>query len=146
MRCVLVFGAVCAVLVGFGFDRGASARADTPPDRATCIKLALEKDKLEKGGVDTYLAMKPQKVLSSHGRTVVDQVRHYITLRETVLFRCPRNVLNATAAPIDERRLIKPPLPVQGPKRAVRVRPRQRLLVPLPVQRQSSFKFPSSQG
>ena len=146
MRCVLVLGVVWAVLMSSWLDRPASARAETLPDRATCTKLALEKNKLEKRGVGAFLAMKPQKVLSSHGRSVVDQVRHYITLREAVLFRCPRNVLNATAAPVDQRRLAKPPLPVKGPKRAVRIRPRRPLLVPLPVQRQSSFKFPSSQG
>jgi hypothetical protein len=146
MRCLLILGVVWAVSMSFGLDRPASARAEPRLERAACVKLALEKKKLEKGGVEAYLAMKPQKVLSSRGRPVVAQVRHYITIREKVLFRCPRNVLNATAAPIKRRHQVKPPLPIKGPKRAVRHRPRQRLLVPLPVKRQSSFKFPTSQG
>ena len=148
MRCALILGGFLAVLTSSGLDHSASARAEPRLERATCAKLALEKKKLEKGGVESYLAMKPQKVLSSRGRPVVDQVRHYISLREKVLFRCPRNVLNATAAPIGQRQQVKPPLPVKGPKRAVRLRPRprQRLLVPLPVKRRSSIKFPTSQG
>lgn len=146
MRCALVFGVVWAVLTSFGLDRPASARAEPRLDRAICTKLTLEKKKLEKAGIEAYLAMKPQKVLSARGRPVVDQVRHYISLREKVLFRCPLNVLNATAAPIGQRQRVKPPLPVKGPKRAVRLRPRQRLLVPLPVKRQSSIKFPPSQS
>ena len=60
MRCAVILGVFCAVLATFGLDRPASARAEPKPDRAACAKLALEKTKLEKSGVEAYLAMKPQ--------------------------------------------------------------------------------------
>lgn len=146
MRLVMFFCAVWAGLAGFALDRAAEARAEPLLGRAACVKLAREKKSLENGGVSAYLQMAPESVLSAHGRSAVEQVRQYIGLREKVLFRCPRNVLNATAAPFERRAKLQPPLPVKGPKRAVRLRKRDRSLVPLPVQRRSSFRFPTSQS
>ena len=142
MRLVLIVGVVWAVLSGLGlgngFDHAASARGETPLGRDACTKLALERKSLEKGGIRKYLAMQPQNVVSTYGLAVVERVRHYISLSEKVLFQCPLNVLNATAAPLASRSGMVPPLPVKGPRRRARVGVRvraPRLLVPLPVKR-----------
>lgn len=145
MRLVLIFGLLGATLSGaaIGLSDSSMARTSNTLGRATCTKLALETKALERGGVEKFLKMKPQNVVADHGRPVVERVRHYISLKEQVLFRCPLNVLNATAAPIADRAGIAPPLPVKGPRRRARVRSRSprggtpRLLVPLPVKRSS---------
>lgn len=146
MRLVTIFSFVCVCIAGFSQDKAAEARAEPLLGRAVCVKLALEKKGLEDTGIDAYLKQAPTAVLASQGQATVEKVRQYIGLREKVLFRCPRNVLNAAAAPIEQRAKMKPPLPAKGPKRAVRLRQPKRLVVPLPVQRRSSFRLPTSQG
>ena len=139
MRVILSIGVVWAVLAGFGLGPGldgkAAARDDGPLPRAACVKLALEKKALDKGGVRKYLAMAPQKVATEFGKPVVERVRHYIALSEKVLFKCPRHILNANVGALAGR-AVMPPLPVKGPHRA-RVRRPKRPVVPLPVKRRS---------
>ena len=67
------------------------------------------------------------------GERGVKAMRDYIEIREKVLFRCPPNVLNATAAPLEERMLTKPPLPGKGPVQSRPAVDRRSSPVPLPT-------------
>ena len=140
MRVGLGVGVMWAVLagigVGLGFSGAAAARSDSPLPRAACGKLVQEKKALDRGDVRKYLAMAPQIVATEFGKPVVERVRHYIALSEKVLFQCPRHVLNANIGATGRGAQVMPPLPVKGPAQA-RVRRPNRLLVPLPVKRQS---------
>ncbi|MGI9477683.1 MAG: hypothetical protein ACR2PI_13355 [Hyphomicrobiaceae bacterium] len=137
MRAVLIIGTLCAWFAGAELVVGqdAAARSEEKPGRAECRKLALEKRALDKAGMANYLAKSPESVAAQRGRSFVDSVRHYISLSETVLFKCPRYVLNANVGRSKDASAI-PPLPVKGPYKA-RARKPRRLLVPLPVKRQS---------
>ena len=138
MRAVLIVGTLCALFVGSGPGVGqvAAARSAEKPGPAECKKLALEKQALDKAGMRAYLEKSPESVAAERGRSFVDRVRHYIALSETVLFKCPRYVLNANVGRSNKRSAAIPPLPVKGPFKARDRRPR-RPLVPLPVKRQS---------
>lgn len=116
-------GLCLAVLVGGG---GAVAQE---PGREACAELARSLKDLEAQGLRDYLGRDP----ASLDGGVHERMRAYIALREMVLFRCPPNVLNATAAPLSERLAQVPPLPGKGPKLIVRQAPKR--LVPLPVRR-----------
>ncbi|MFY0614017.1 MAG: hypothetical protein JXQ99_20990 [Hyphomicrobiaceae bacterium] len=138
MRAVVFVGSLYVLLAGsgFGVEQGAAARNDTKPGRAECKKLALEKRALDKAGMRSYLEKSPESVAAERGRPFVEQMQHYIALSETVLFKCPRHVLNANVGRLNQRSAAIPPLPVKGPFRA-RIRKPRRSLVPLPVKRQS---------
>lgn len=123
-------------------------------DHAACRQLALERNRLENEGVKQHLALKPSDVLARFGRSGVTRVETYIKLSEQVLFKCPPNILNATAAPIEHREQFLPPTPMKGPKRVRR--PVRAPIVPLPVKAPFAAKkpgasqrpgiFPASQG
>ena len=101
--------------------------------RVECVRLVRLKRAQEAGGMRDMLAREPDQLAQERGPAFLQKVREYIGLREAVLFRCPPNVLNATAAPLDERLKAEPPLPGKGPKLT---RPAvQRRTVPLPVPR-----------
>ena len=137
MRAVMIIGTLCTWFLGAELVGGqaAAARSEAKPGRVECKKLALEKRELDKAGMAAYLAKSPESVAAERGRSFVDRVRHYITLTETVLFKCPRYVLNANIGRSKTSSAI-PPLPVKGPFKA-RARKPRRPLVPLPVKRQS---------
>ena len=136
-----------ALVVALVFLLGGAvtARSQTLLDRDTCVKFAMQKKTLEDAGVRDLLQQAPADVAARQGPQVVESVKRYIALSEKVLFQCPVHVLNATAAPLEERERYLPPLPRKGPKRNAGQLLRGPL-IPLPVQRQQSGWTPNSQG
>jgi hypothetical protein len=104
-------------------------------ERDECARLARQKRAVEAGGMRDLLARSPGEVAREGGPATLQKMRDYIELREAVLFRCPPNVLNATAAPLDERLKAAPVLPGKGPRRARPAVERRSQPVPLPTQR-----------
>lgn len=125
----------CAFLACFALVGTAAAHSDALLERTVCVKLALEQKAMEADGIQALLALPPADIVAQRGRSIAQKVRGYIDLREKVLFQCPLHVLNATAAPLEEREKYMPPLPLKGPRRA-RVELPRMPLVPLPVPRQ----------
>ena len=91
--------------------------------RAQCVKMALKKTKLQKGGVRNILAMQPSAVRQQLGNPGIERVRSYIALREKVLFHCPADVLNLTATSLRQKQKFIPPLPQKRPRRIGRASP-----------------------
>jgi len=135
---------VIGLTLGLGLNQAASARGETIPPRQDCAKLSLEKKSLEARGVRQFLKLPPAVVQRDHGAQTIERVRSYISVREKVLFECPKNIRNANAAIVAQRVTTPPPLPVQGPFRPPQTAARAsvtrasgpRAPVPLPVQRQ----------
>jgi hypothetical protein len=124
---------LCLVLAASGGVWAQGTAGADAPGREACAGLARSLKDMEVGGMRDYLARDPATV-EAGARA---RVRDYIALRETVLFRCPPYVLNATAAPLAERLAKVPPPPGKGPKLVVRRAP---VLapgggIPLPVRR-----------
>ncbi len=136
-RAVLAATVVLAIATSVG--------AEPFRTRTECIALAKQKQRLEGSGVKDLLQRDPSDVVARRGRSGVDGVRQYIWLNEQLLFQCPIHILNATAAPLEERRRLRPPLPAKGPMRRVNAVPR-RAIVPLPVKRSRAWRRPGSQG
>ncbi len=104
-------------------------------ERSECVRLVRRKRDQEAAGMRDVMGQAPDVVARERGPAFLQQVRDYILVREMVLFRCPQNVLNATAAPLEERMKAAPPLPGRGPKRARPAVQRSISPVPLPVPR-----------
>lgn len=141
MRYQTLLGVLVAVVTSLGAHtmgahRVAAAGDDELLGRPECVQLAQRKKSLEAAGIRDTLAQRPAEVVAQHGRAAVERVQQYIALSEKVLFRCPLHVLNATAAPLEERMQYLPPLPGKGPRRARVIAPRG-TIIPLPVQRRS---------
>ena len=103
--------------------------------RSDCVQLVRRKRDQEAAGMRDVIGQPPAAVARDQGPAFLQKVRDYIRLREMVLFRCPPNVLNATAAPLEERMKAAPPLPGRGPKLERRAVQRPVGPVPLPVPR-----------
>jgi hypothetical protein len=125
-----------AVMGGFAIAvPGVGAQSQFPIERADCVQLAKAKRALEAAGIEDFLGRDPAEVARVQGERGVKAMRDYIEIREKVLFRCPPNVLNATAAPLEERMLTKPPLPGKGPVQSRPAVDRRSSPVPLPTPR-----------
>jgi hypothetical protein len=124
MRRLWIFSLSVALIAG-GMTSGAlELRAETAQTtRAQCVKMALKKAKLEKGGVRKILAMRPSAVRLQLGNPGIERVRSYIALREKVLFHCPADVLNLTASSLRGQQKFIPPLPQKRPRRFGRASP-----------------------
>jgi hypothetical protein len=134
------------LIAGIGLIGVPMARGEVSLPIDICVKLAEQKEALDKGDIHQLLAMKPELVLVQHGKLVVEKVRTYIALSEKVLFQCPPNVLNGTARSLASDDDELPPLPGKGPRRAKVELPRG-TLVPLPTKRGGrSFRIPASPG
>ena len=121
-------------------------KANSAPDAAACVTMARESRALETKQLLALLARPPEDVLARDGKAAIEQVREYLKLKEMVLFRCPIGVENGALANVRSNEL--PPLPAKGPPRP-KVDPpvKQAPVVPLPVKRTGTFKFPeASQG
>jgi hypothetical protein len=124
------------VLVPWG-EAGAQhvAADDGMLARRDCVGLVRRVRAEEADGMREIMAQEPAQVAHERGPAFLQRVQDYIALREAVLFRCPPNVLNATAAPLEERLQAEPPLPGKGPKRARPTMQRRPGAVPLPMPR-----------
>jgi hypothetical protein len=125
-----------AAAVGLGIAvTGVEAQSVFPIGRSDCVQLAKAKRALESAGIEEFLKRDPAEVARVQGERGVKAMGDYIEIREKVLFRCPPNVLNATAAPLEERLLAKPPLPGKGPAPSRPAVDRRSSPLPLPTPR-----------
>ena len=128
-----VYGSLVTAVVCALWAHTAKAKTDQKDyDEATCAGFVIESRKLEKSGVTGLLAMSPDEVSKAHGRTGLDKVRRYLTVRERILFQCPIGIENAAVRQIRSAATsdVPPPLPVRGP-RQTKVVPAD--IAPLPV-------------
>lgn len=136
MRQTRGMAAVLAVMGGLAVAAtGVEAQSEFPIGYGECVQLAKAKRALEAAGIEEFLERDPAEVARAQGTRGVKAIQDYIDLREKVLFRCPSNVLNATAAPLEERLRAKPPLPGKGPAPSRPAADRRTSPIPLPTPR-----------
>jgi hypothetical protein len=117
MRRLWIFSIWTGLIVGGVISGSVKVDAEAVgTTRAQCVKMALKKANLEKSGIRKIMAMQPSDVRSKFGDPGIERVRGYIALREKVLFNCPADVLNMTAAALRRDKKLIPPLPQKRPK------------------------------
>lgn len=76
----------------------AAGAAATPLDGPACLLLGQEQKTLEAAGIAADMEKGPDWAKANLAADKLERIKHYLDVKEKVLFRCPTLVLAAVAA------------------------------------------------